>query len=141
MARQRKKEPKAKDMKLKQPDRSGPTDNTLLDFAQQRDLFAEAAKRERELKRERGELVEDSDEEDEDEGPPVLSPRAERILEAALYTITLAMMHFTFDVLVHHQYGKDIEWPVITRRAVTAWAGKFCLPFRPSVSSSTTMTV
>lgn len=126
MPRQRKKEPKsAKDIKLAQPDRSGPTETTLLDFAQQRDLFAEADKRERELKRQRGELVEEEDADEDEEGPAVLSPGAERALEAALYTVTLAMLHFTFDVLVHHQYGEAVEWPELTKRAGIAWAGKF----------------
>lgn len=114
----KRKEPKkAKDIKLKQPDRSAPTEETLLNFARERDLFNAADRRTAALN---GRPSSSSDD-DED---PVLSPRAERILEAGLWTATMAMLHFTFDVLVQHQYGTEIRWPQVWLRAARAWAGK-----------------
>jgi len=44
MARQRK-EKSVKDIKLEQPDRSGPNKETLVDLAKGKDLFAEADRR------------------------------------------------------------------------------------------------
>lgn len=110
----KRKEPKkAKDIKLKQPDRSAPTEETLLNLARDRDLFNAADRRTASLNGR-------SSGDDED---PVLSPRAERILEAALWTATMAMLHFTFDVLVQHQYGTEVRWPQVWLRAARAWAG------------------
>ncbi|KAL4732317.1 hypothetical protein ACLX1H_001332 [Fusarium chlamydosporum] len=105
MARQRK-EKSVKDIKLEQPDRSGPTKETLVDFAKGRDLFAEADRRQREL---------------DGEGP-LLSPRTERILETLLWTGIIAMLHFTFDVLVQRQYAMDLDWLLIVQRTLRAWA-------------------
>ncbi|KAJ4260544.1 hypothetical protein NW762_007287 [Fusarium torreyae] len=104
MARQRK-EKSAKDIKLKQPDRSGPSEETLVNLAKGRDLFAEADRRQRELNGE----------------GPVLSPGTERIFETILWTVAIAMLHFTFDVLVQQQFAMDIEWPVVIKRTFTAW--------------------
>ncbi|KAK4232192.1 chitin deacetylase [Podospora fimiseda] len=97
MARKRKEESIEK-IKLKQPDRSGPTDKTLLELADERNLFAQAERRQNELKSSNDD---EDDEDDEEEGR--LSPRAERILETLLWTVCLSMLHFTLDTLVHHQ--------------------------------------
>jgi hypothetical protein len=114
----KRKEPKkAKDIKLKQPDRSAPTEETLLNLARDRDLFNAADRRTASLNR-------------GDDDDPVLSPRAERILEAGLWTATMAMLHFTFDVLVQHQYGTEIRWPQVWLRAARAWAGKSLHSYR-----------
>ncbi|KAL1880113.1 hypothetical protein Daus18300_001476 [Diaporthe australafricana] len=112
MVRERK-EKRAKNVKLKQPDRSGPTEKTLLDIANERDLFKQAAARERKNKGE----DEDDDEDDEEEGLP---PAAERILETLLYTVSLAMLHLTFDVLVHQQYAIEMDYFKISQRAIQA---------------------
>lgn len=104
-------------MKLRQPDRSAPTEKTLLDIASERSLFEQAARRERQL------AGKNEDESDDDEEAK-LSPGAERFLEALLYTTTLAMLHFTFDVLVMKQYGTEIKWKRITINAARAWMGK-----------------
>ncbi|KAG8673232.1 hypothetical protein FPOAC2_06671 [Fusarium poae] len=104
MARQRK-EKSVKDIKLEQPDRSGPTKETLVDFAKGRDLFAEADRRQREL---------------DGEGP-LLSPRTERILETLLWTAIIATLHFTFDVLVQRQYAMELDWFLVIQRTFTAW--------------------
>lgn len=104
MARQRK-EKSAKDIRLAHPDRSAPSEQTLLDFAKQRDLFAEADRRQRQV----------------DNNEPALPPRAERILETLLWTVSLAMLHFTFDVLVQRQYGIEVLWHQIIQRTLVAW--------------------
>lgn len=107
MARQRK-EKSVKDIKLQQPDRSGPSKETLVDFAKGRDLFAEADRRQRELNGE----------------GPLLSPRTERIFETILWTGVIATVHFTFDVLVQRQYAMDVDWFAIVQRTLTAWLCK-----------------
>lgn len=117
MVRERK-EKRAKNIKLKQPDRSGPTDKTLLDLANERDLFKQAAAKERQNKRQDGE--EDEDEDDEGEGLP---PGAERILETLLYSVSLAMLHLTLDVLVQQQYALEMEWFKVIQRALQALMG------------------
>jgi hypothetical protein len=40
-----------------------------------------------------------------------------------LWTATLAMLHFTFDILVQKQYGERVEWPVIMKKTAQAYAG------------------
>lgn len=107
MARQRK-EKSVKDIKLQQPDRSGPSKETLVDFAKGHDLFAEADRRQRELNGE----------------GPLLSPRTERIFETILWTGVIATVHFTFDVLVQRQYAMDVDWFAIVQRTLTAWLCK-----------------
>ncbi|KAK4187170.1 hypothetical protein QBC35DRAFT_241422 [Podospora australis] len=121
MARQRK-EPKQ--IKLKHPDRSGPApgEQTLLDLAMQRNLFAEAEKRQKAIRKkatskktQKSGNHDISDEDDEDEA--TLSPAAERVLETLLWTSCISMLHFTLDVLVHHQYSIDrIVWPKVWLR-------------------------
>ncbi|KAK7426088.1 hypothetical protein QQZ08_007398 [Neonectria magnoliae] len=106
MARQRKEKP-AKAIPLKQPDRSAPSEATLLDFAKGKNLFEQAEERQRELNRNGDDAV--------------LSPGAERFLEAALWTVTFGMIHFTFEVLVQSQYGMDMDWPAICGRTARAW--------------------
>lgn len=117
MVRERK-EKRAKNIKLKQPDRSGPTDKTLFDLANERDLFKQAAAKERQNKRQNGE--QDEDEDDEGEGLP---PGAERILETLLYSVSLAMLHLTLDVLVQQQYALEMEWFKVIQRALQALMG------------------
>ncbi|KAI7788112.1 hypothetical protein LA080_013419 [Diaporthe eres] len=116
MVRERK-EKRAKNIKLKQPDRSGPTEKTLFDIAQERNLFKQAAAKERKNKRQNGEGVEDDEDDDEEEGIP---PGAERILETLLYTVSLTMLHLTLDVLVQQQYAIEIEWFKIIQRDLQA---------------------
>lgn len=124
----KRKEPKAKDLKLKQPDRSGPTDKTLLDIAHGKDLFAQAKEREEEIKREKRRAAgeEDVDEEKkEEEEDNVMSIGAERVMEAVLWTATLAMLHLTFDVLVQHQYSTELDWTQVWIRTGRAFVGKW----------------
>ncbi|KAK0662988.1 hypothetical protein QBC41DRAFT_27105 [Cercophora samala] len=125
MARQRK-DPITK-VRLRQPDRSGPKEKTLLEIAQERNLFAEAEKRQDALRKKLRSTVGvagdhdssdgddgDDDDDDDDEG---LSPTAERILETMLWASCLSMLHFTLDVLVQHQYSADrVVWPKVWMR-------------------------
>lgn len=120
MVRQRKnKEPKnAKGIKLAQADRSGPTEQTLLGFAQEKNLFEQADRRMKELAGE-----DPSSDEEEEEDAVVLSPGAERFMDALLWTISLAILHMTFDVLVQRQYGREMNYPDVAVRTVRAWVG------------------
>ncbi|KAI9876866.1 MAG: hypothetical protein M1830_005429 [Pleopsidium flavum] len=43
--------------------------------------------------------------------------------QAIFLASTLTMLHFTLDVLVHHQYRHEISWGEIWRRAGGAWVG------------------
>ncbi|KJZ75244.1 hypothetical protein HIM_05438 [Hirsutella minnesotensis 3608] len=101
-------------VKLRQPDRSAPSEKTLLDLADERRLFQQATQREKQIAAAAGSNA--------SQPPPVVSPGAERFLEATLWTATLAMLHFTFDVLVQHQYGTEIIWPEVMMRTFRAWA-------------------
>ncbi|QPG93930.1 hypothetical protein C2857_003641 [Epichloe festucae Fl1] len=112
--------------KLRQPDRSGPSEKTLLDIADEHNhLFRQAAEREKEIAEQDGTADSKHDDEDgsgSDDGQvPVLSAGAERVLEAALWTVTIAMLHFTFDVLVQNQYGREIDWSSVFIRTARAW--------------------
>ncbi|KND90869.1 hypothetical protein TOPH_04527 [Tolypocladium ophioglossoides CBS 100239] len=115
MARHRKEKTPGGSIKLRQPDRSVPSEKTLFDIAQERQLFQQAEQREKQIAKGEG------DEEEEEDEAATLSPRAERLLEAMLWTVTLAMLHFTFDVLVQHQYGTEIVWPAVWARTGRAW--------------------
>lgn len=121
---------------LAHPDRSkAPSidDQTLYKIAEQRQLFQQAAARELKsnvaVKKIRlGNQDDDSSSDDDDDTEnevPTLSLGAERILEAMLWTTSLAMLHFTFDVLVQHQYGTTIAWRQVCHRTLSAWAGTF----------------
>ncbi|KUI63027.1 hypothetical protein VP1G_10164 [Cytospora mali] len=124
MARQRK-EKKAKDIKLRQPDRSGPTEKTLLQLAEERELFKQADVKQRqnrhhqqEIQKPGGDAQHGQGDDEDEEG---LSPTAERIMETLLYSVSLAMLHFTLDVLVQRQYGETVEWYNIVERATQAF--------------------
>lgn len=131
MARQRKGKSKATEpegITLHHPDRDGPRvgGKTFFEIAQERQLMQQADSK---MASNKGERAADSDSEGEDDeddnSPPTISPRAERILEASLWTVSLAMLHFTFDVLVQHQYGTEVNWVQITQRTIQAWASTF----------------
>ncbi|KAI0480893.1 hypothetical protein GGR56DRAFT_628017 [Xylariaceae sp. FL0804] len=118
-------------IKLAQPDRSGPSDATLLELAQERNLFAQAdqhpfSQNQRQKRPPRRKKKEDGDgeeveeeEENELELEQTATP-ADRVLEAVLWSVSLAMLHFTLDVLVQHQYAMDVVWADIASRALAA---------------------
>ncbi|KAJ1337414.1 hypothetical protein MN608_00266 [Microdochium nivale] len=100
--------------KLALPDTSGPTEKTLLDLAQERDLFAQADKRQAKLAR----GTDDSDGDDSDDEDSQLPNSVDRFMEALLWSISLTMLHFSLDVLVHQQYALEFSWPDIIMRSV-----------------------
>lgn len=95
---------------LKQPDRSGPdpSNETLLDIAAKRGLLKEEANKE-------------SQEGSTDEP---LGAQVGRLGESILWSISLAMLHFTFDVLAQHQYAEEISWGELFVRGAQAGGGK-----------------
>lgn len=81
-------------IKLKRPDKSGPDPS-------QQTLF--------DIAQQRG-LLEDE----------VLIGR---VGESILWSMSLTMVHFTFDVLVASQYAVDIEWLTLAKRTLQAFPG------------------
>ncbi|KAK1989162.1 hypothetical protein LZ30DRAFT_744604 [Colletotrichum cereale] len=116
---------------LAQPDRSGPSEATLLQLAQERGLFKQADQDPRNKNVPKGAVridkpsKEDSsdDEEDDDDADEEakLSPAMERVMDTLLWTVSLAMVHGTLDVLVQNQYAKEIEYPVVIARTLAAF--------------------
>jgi hypothetical protein len=109
MARNRKeKEPK---IKLAHPNRSGPdpTQQTLLDLAEQRGLLKGQA--------------------DDEEGMDDEEPLVGRLGESILWSMSLTMLHFTLDVLVANQYAMQIIWPDLISRTAQAFPSEPFLHF------------
>lgn len=121
------KERRAKDIKLSQPDRSGPTEKTLLQLAEERNLFNMADQQQLRNDQAKGKAASSKPDEDDE-----LSPAAERIMEALLYAVCMAMLHFTLDYLVQHQYAMEIEMPKIVQRSLVALFGSFCSSALPT---------
>lgn len=122
-ARQRK-EKSENTIKLAQPDRSGPSEKTLLELAQERNLFAQAENDPRNKNR-----VKKADDDDEDDDG-LMSPTAERVLDTMLWVVSLTMVHFTFDYLVQYQYGMDMDIPAVATRTGRAFLREhLLLPF------------
>ncbi|KAF2276338.1 uncharacterized protein EI97DRAFT_35890 [Westerdykella ornata] len=91
---------------LRHPDRSGPKGKTLFELAEER---------QRELdKRNPHKRPRVSDEIPEPEEP--IGPLG----DAILYSITLATLHLTLDVIVYSQYREEVVWSEIAQRAGTA---------------------
>ncbi|KAK3680130.1 hypothetical protein LTR78_000507 [Recurvomyces mirabilis] len=102
-------------LKLSQPNRSGPTEKTLLDLYEEKKSlltkgqpFDEGA--DQTVMDEGGNILEAGLGDGEPIGP---------IGQAIFWTFTLGMMHFTFDVLVHNQYKQEMEWTPIFQRTAT----------------------
>lgn len=131
-----------KEIKLSHPSRAEPTEKTLLQWAEERDLFAQAQQRERggktkatgsgkkarrwddktkEVKDGEGE---ESGGEDEEEEEAVFTPGQERVFEAILWAFTISTVHFMLDVLVQNQYAIDIMWKSVVVRTGQAFLGK-----------------
>lgn len=116
------KERRAKDIKLRQPDRSGPTEKTLLQLAEERNLFDMADQQQSRNDQAKGKAANATAKSDEDDE---LSPAAERIMETLLYAVCMAMLHFTLDYLVQYQYAMEIEMPKIIQRTLVALFGSY----------------
>ncbi|KAI4696195.1 uncharacterized protein J4E88_000367 [Alternaria novae-zelandiae] len=100
------------EMILKHPDFSKPTGKTLFDLAEER---------QRELDKINGrtrvvKVPVASTPASPDDVPPI-GPLGDSIL----YSISMAVLHLTLDVLVYSQYREDILWNEILWRAFTAW--------------------
>ncbi len=154
MARKRKE--KGKDdvpsIQLRQPDRSLPTDKTLLQIVEDRQLFQQADERQNQQKKQKqqtaGQVLgeredvrggkkragEDGEEDEDEDGDARLPPRVERVMDTVLWSASLAMLHFTLDVLVQNQYAVAIHWPGVAVRAVQAFFGECPLVLMTSTS-------
>jgi hypothetical protein len=97
---------KAKDptpFKLKQPDRSGPSDETLLGFAKDAGILN----------------VPQQKRKPEDDEPLI-----GRLGESLLWSVSLTMLHFTLDVLVMNQYAVELDWSKLLQKTIQAFPGK-----------------
>jgi hypothetical protein len=119
MVRTRRERKANSEIKLAHPDRSLPSEKTLLEIAQEQQLFEQADRHPANQRKRRN---------DAGGSEAELSPIAERIMDTLLWTVCLAMLHFTLDVLVQNQYAMEISWPQVTNRALIAFVGKTCQP-------------
>lgn len=97
---------------LQQPDRSRPDicQETLFNIAEKRGLLKET---------DGASIQADDGFTGERNDPPI-----GRLGEAILWSISLAMLHFTFDVLVQHQYAVNISWRKIFTTSMQAFGGE-----------------
>lgn len=132
--KERKAAESAAGIELSQPDKSGPTEKTLLDWATERKLFDEADTRQRVLGGKKGKAAPAASSEPvyvgkgdggaKVDAAAVLTTTGDRVLEAILWSSSLCTLHFTLDVLVQQQYAVDLEWHVIITRTLRAFLGK-----------------
>ncbi|CAD0105932.1 unnamed protein product [Aureobasidium uvarum] len=119
---------------LSQPDRSGPKGKTLLEIADERTaalqgMMASGQPFEKSLgdglaRDENGRvLLPAKDDDTEDEA--ILGTGAESFFLAT----SLAMVHFTLDVLVFQQYAQEISWPAIIQRTIIAYPILFLIVY------------
>ena len=106
---------RAEDIRLLQPDRSAPEGTTLIDLAQSKGLFAEAKRRTRSPSPSSSSSSSSSEDDEE------ISPAVERILESVLWSLSLAALHSTLDILVRHQYAIRIDWELVCIRSLQAF--------------------
>jgi hypothetical protein len=104
-------------IKLGQPDRSGPKGKTLYDLAAERQAQLEA---EGFYEKHGYDKPQYDTQQFMSEADPI-GP----VGEAIVYGITLAMLHFTLDVLVFHQYRQDILWGEIFIKTIKMFPGLF----------------
>lgn len=102
-------------IKLKQPDRSNPSEKTLLELAEQSGILNNARLQSPNTQANNAREVREGNEES-DAG-------VSRFGEAILWSLTLAMGYFTLDVLVANQYAIAIEWRELLGRVGRAWPG------------------
>ncbi|EOA87285.1 hypothetical protein ACJQWK_10143 [Exserohilum turcicum] len=99
------------EMILRHPDFSKPTGKTLFDLAEERQRELDKANPNTPAAKARAAARTVPD----DEVPPI-GPLGDSIL----YSISMATLHLTLDILVYNQYREDIIWPEIFWRAATA---------------------
>lgn len=121
------KEPK---IKMAQPNRSKPSNKTLLDLYEDKKALLnqgqpfDAKYEDGKARDEGGNILEaglsSPDDDDEPIGP---------LGQAVFWTVLLGMLHFTLDVLVYNQYAQEINWPAIWGRTFTMLPILFLLIF------------
>lgn len=98
---------------LKHPDRSGPKGKTLFELAEERQRELDKGKpRKWNLDSDNTPAGERPFNDEEPIGP---------LGNAILYSVSLAALHLTFDVIVYSQYREEVIWSEILKRAGTAW--------------------
>jgi hypothetical protein len=119
MARHRNRREKETNIKLRQPDRSGPdpTQQTLLDLAEERGLW----------KAQHTAMSGDVT------GESYKEPLIGRMGESVFWSLSLTMLHFTLDVLVAHQYAVAVKWSELVKKTLQAFPSSLrpsrrCLP-------------
>lgn len=96
---------------MAQPDRSGPKTKTLYELAEERSALLSKGQpfdpkhQDGKVRDEQGRVLEDA---------PI-----GHVGESIFLSSSLAMLHFTLDVLVYQQYRQDIEWFTIAKRTIT----------------------
>ena len=93
-----------KPIKLAHPDRSGPSEKTLLDFAEKAGILDQAQQKNTAT-------------------AEVQEPQIGRLGESILWSASLAMLHFTLDVFAMNQYASELEWDRLALRAAQAFPG------------------
>ncbi|KAI5251523.1 hypothetical protein E4T42_04165 [Aureobasidium subglaciale] len=116
---------------LSQPDRTGPKGKTLLEIADERTaalqgMMASGQPFEKSLsdglaRDENGRVLLPAKDEDE----VIIGP----VGESFFLTTSLAMIHFTLDVLVYNQYAQEINWPAIYQRTAVAYPILFLIVY------------
>ncbi|CAI6340931.1 unnamed protein product [Periconia digitata] len=106
---------------LQHPDRSGPKGKTLFDLAEER---------QRELDKETGRQRPSTAGSTEDANP--IGPLGDGIL----YSISMASLHVTLDVIVFNQYREAILWSEIFTRALSALPIFFLLVYLTHVDTA-----
>ncbi|THW65171.1 hypothetical protein D6D20_02311 [Aureobasidium pullulans] len=117
---------------LSQPDRTGPKGKTLLEIADERTsalqgMMASGQPFEKSLgdglaRDENGRVLLPAKDDDEE---AVIGPVGESFFLAT----SLAMVHFTLDVLVFNQYAQEISWPAIIQRTAIAYPILFIIVY------------
>ena len=113
----KKAQPKAKSasssaIPMAQPDRSGPKEKTLFQIAEERGILNSETYRTK-----AGKIPKNA--------VPIRKPVADedisRLGNSILWSTSMAMLHFTFDVLTSHQYAEKIIWLDLFIRAFQAF--------------------
>ncbi|KAF2646417.1 hypothetical protein P280DRAFT_10450 [Massarina eburnea CBS 473.64] len=111
------------DFILQHPDRSGPKGKTLFDLADERQRELNKGKPGREQM--------------DGEGATADGEAIGPLGDAILYSVTMAGLHLTLDVLVYNQYREAIVWDEIIKRAASALPIFFFLVYLTHVGFTT----
>lgn len=117
-------------MILQHPDRSGPKGKTLFELAEERQRELDLANG----KKPRWNI--DKDNTPSGERPFNDEEPLGALAEGILYSLSMAVMHLTADVLVYSQYREDVIWSEIFQRTGTALPIFFLLVYLTHVEFS-----